>query len=51
MQDALYASKVEVPVKAFTGTLYVRISAFVYNELEDYQALADAVSSLKPRAS
>lgn len=35
------AHRIEVPVQAFNGRLWVRISAQVYNELLDYEALAD----------
>ena len=33
----------QVPIKVVQGKLYVRVSAHVYNELADYQVLADAV--------
>lgn len=46
VQDALYECKVEVPVKTVRGRLYVRISCAVYNVLDDYQVLADAVLGL-----
>ena len=32
--------RIEVPVFAATGRLWARISAQVYNELSDYEALA-----------
>ena len=34
-------------MKAIGGRLYVRISYHVYNKLEDYQVLADAVNELR----
>lgn len=34
---------IEVPVKSVRGKLYVRLSAHAYNELADYQRLADAI--------
>jgi hypothetical protein len=37
---------IEVPIKLLGGRLYVRISAHVYNELGDYERLADAVLAL-----
>ena len=37
---------VEAPIKTFSGVTYVRISAHVYNTLQDYRHLADAVLSL-----
>ncbi|KAF4315893.1 hypothetical protein G195_010482 [Phytophthora kernoviae 00238/432] len=41
VQDALhYTHHIEVPVKCIDGRLYVRISAHVYNCLEDYEKLA-----------
>ncbi|KAL6061598.1 putative L-cysteine desulfhydrase 1 isoform X2 [Balamuthia mandrillaris] len=47
IQDKLhYEHKIEVPVKCVQGKLYVRISAHIYNELEDYQRLADAISEI-----
>jgi hypothetical protein len=41
--------KIECPVKCIQGTLYVRISAFIYNCTDDYQALASAVLTLAAR--
>lgn len=38
--------RIEVPVKAVQGVLYIRISVHIYNELSDYKTLADAVISL-----
>jgi len=43
IQDALHDSGIEVPVKAVQGHLYVRTSAHVYNELEDYYKLMNGV--------
>jgi selenocysteine lyase/cysteine desulfurase len=51
MQDALHhACAIEVPAKTLPGPLggadsrtYLRISAFVYNSLADYERLAEAV--------
>lgn len=40
---------VEVPVIRITGGLWVRISAQVYNELADYDALSEAVLTLLKR--
>ena len=34
--------KIEVPVMAFAGTLWARISAQIYNERDDYRRLAEA---------
>ncbi|EDO41055.1 predicted protein [Nematostella vectensis] len=47
VQERLHCeSALEVPVKAVNGKLYVRISAHVYNELNEYKLLADAVLRL-----
>jgi selenocysteine lyase/cysteine desulfurase len=47
IQDALHVQyKVELPVKSVDGGLYVRVSAFVNNCLEDYQVLRDAILDL-----
>ena len=43
VQDTLYQEKIECPVKLIQGSLYVRISAQIYNTLEDYVKLRDAV--------
>jgi selenocysteine lyase/cysteine desulfurase len=37
------ASRIEVPVKCVQGRLYVRLSAHLYNQLSDYERLADAM--------
>lgn len=43
LQEWLHHEKrIEVPVKHLSGRLYVRISAHVYNELEDFDRLARA---------
>lgn len=42
---------VEVPVLELDGQWYVRISAQVYNELEDYTRLADAIEVLSKETS
>lgn len=39
--------KVEVPIKTIQDTLYVRISAHIYNTLQDYEVLAAAVLELQ----
>ncbi|XP_048452765.1 L-cysteine desulfhydrase-like [Rhincodon typus] len=47
IQNVLYHQyNIEVPVKALGGKLYVRISTHIYNELEQYQKLADAVEEM-----
>lgn len=37
---------IEVPIKTIQGTLYVRISAHIYNTLDDYKHLTAAVTAL-----
>jgi selenocysteine lyase/cysteine desulfurase len=37
---------IEVPVACAAGRLWCRVSAQVYNELGDYERLADAVAQL-----
>ena len=43
VQDYLFDHFIEVPVKCINGTLYVRISCHVYNELPEYAKLAQVV--------
>ncbi len=46
VQDALhFGFNIEVPVKTLEARLYVRISAAIYNCLDDYVVLRDAVLS------
>ena len=50
VQDALhFGHAIECPVKTVGGQLYVRISAAVYNERSDYEALARAVDGMRRR--
>ena len=42
--------KVQVPVNALRGRFWVRISAQIYNEIEDYQRLGDAIDKMKASA-
>lgn len=46
MQEALHGMHVEAPIKTFCDVTYVRISVHVYNTLDDYRLLADAMMSL-----
>ncbi|XP_078068477.1 uncharacterized protein LOC144493440 isoform X2 [Mustelus asterias] len=47
IQNVLYSQyNIEVPVKALGGKLYVRISIHIYNELKQYQKLADAIEEM-----
>jgi len=44
LQEFLYhVHRVECPVKAINGRLYLRLSAHIYNTLEHFQRVADAV--------
>jgi selenocysteine lyase/cysteine desulfurase len=43
IQDYLFDQFIEVPIKCVNGVLYVRISAHIYNELEEYARLAKVV--------
>ena len=42
--------RIEVTVTPFAGRLWVRISAYLYNEIEDYERLADAVAAITGEA-
>ncbi|MGE0723321.1 MAG: aminotransferase class V-fold PLP-dependent enzyme [Alphaproteobacteria bacterium] len=45
IHDRLWGDhQVEVPVIAFAGRLHVRVSAQIYNELDDYRRLAAAIA-------
>ena len=39
----------QVPIKAIQGELYVRISAHIYNYLEEYKKLAEGILELVAR--
>ena len=46
LHDGLWsAHRIEVPVIVANDRLWVRISAQIYNEMSDYEALADALST------
>ncbi|CAE7461073.1 dcakd [Symbiodinium pilosum] len=47
VQNALFQRKIEVPVKVLSEQLYVRISAHIYNHIEEYETLRDAVLELQ----
>ena len=38
--------RIEASITPFNGRLWVRLSAFLYNELSDYERLADAVLAI-----
>ncbi|VEU33894.1 unnamed protein product [Pseudo-nitzschia multistriata] len=43
VQDFLYKKLIEVPIKCVEGVLYVRISCHIYNEIDEYQRLAETL--------
>lgn len=43
VQDYLYLSGIEVPVKCIHGKLYIRLSCHVYNEMQDILRLNDVI--------
>jgi selenocysteine lyase/cysteine desulfurase len=47
IQNQLYEMKIEVPVKCINAKLYVRVSCHVYNQLEEFERLARAISNLR----
>ncbi|CAE7029039.1 unnamed protein product [Symbiodinium sp. CCMP2592] len=47
VQNALFQRRIEVPVKVLSGNLYARISAHIYNHIEEYETLRDAVLELQ----
>ncbi len=40
--------RIEVPIHVFADALWVRVSAQVYNTLEEYEALAEAIAEFDP---
>jgi isopenicillin-N epimerase len=47
VHDALWGQhRIEVPIMVFADRLWVRISAQIYNSLEDYRALAQALRAM-----
>jgi hypothetical protein len=44
------ARGIECPVKVLGGELHVRVTAALYNERADYEALAEAVSGMPEAA-
>jgi isopenicillin-N epimerase len=44
LRARLLAAGTDAPVHAIGGALWLRLSAFAYNELEDYTRLADIVA-------
>ncbi|RUS72039.1 hypothetical protein EGW08_020203 [Elysia chlorotica] len=51
VQNALYHDfNIEVPIKSLQGRLYVRISAHIHNQLDEYEKLGGAVLAISGRA-
>ncbi len=46
IRDRLLAAGTDAPVHALDGALWLRISAFAYNELQDYARLGDLVAEV-----
>ena len=47
LQEKLHHEyRIEVPVKCLEGRLYVRISAHVYNSIEEYEYLGETLRTL-----
>mmetsp|Transcript_926 Transcript_926/g.1156 ORF Transcript_926/g.1156 Transcript_926/m.1156 type:complete len:510 (-) Transcript_926:130-1659(-) len=40
IQDFLYENHIEVPIKCINGTLFVRLSCHIHNDLKDFDRLA-----------
>jgi isopenicillin-N epimerase len=49
IRERLLAASTDAPVHALDGALWLRLSAFAYNELDDYARLADVVASVLRR--
>jgi len=48
VQDYLYDNHIEVPIKCINEELYVRISCFVYNTIQDFEILGEAIRRYHP---
>ena len=46
LRDALLAAGTDAPVQSLGGAAWLRLSAHAYNEIADYQALADRVQAV-----
>jgi isopenicillin-N epimerase len=42
--------KVQAPIRPFNGQVWTRVSAQIYNDLGDFERLADAVDTLRRRS-
>jgi len=48
VRDELLAAGTDAPVHALGGAVWMRLSAFAYNELEDYARLAELTARVTP---
>jgi len=46
LQERLLHRRVDVPLHAVDGGIWLRISAYAYNEIEDYERLAEVIRRL-----
>mmetsp|Transcript_62469 Transcript_62469/g.149416 ORF Transcript_62469/g.149416 Transcript_62469/m.149416 type:complete len:487 (-) Transcript_62469:57-1517(-) len=51
LQDALYKAGVECPVKVLEGRLYLRVSAWIHNDPQDFVELDTALHAVLPALS
>lgn len=47
VQNKLFQQRIEVPVKVLSGDLYVRISAHIYNHVDEYAVLQEAIIEMR----
>jgi selenocysteine lyase/cysteine desulfurase len=48
LQELLHHEyNIEVPIKCLHGRLYIRISAHIYNTIDDYARLANVIAELR----
>jgi isopenicillin-N epimerase len=46
LRRRLLDARTDAPVHALDGAIWLRLSAFAYNELSDFEALASVVASV-----
>jgi selenocysteine lyase/cysteine desulfurase len=51
LRERLLAAGTDAPTHAIGGSLWLRLSAFAYNDLADYERLADIVARVIREAS
>ena len=47
LQDYLYDNHIEVPIKCINGILFTRVSCHVYNEVREFEKLAQVALNYK----